>query len=217
MKTKSIAMLCARRDHEAREGSAELPFGTMQARWMEATKPTGRTENTEPNWSSALRKRTLFPATALFAVLLIASSPLASADDSLSEALQKGLLEEEANHNLEAAIQAYQEAVNQFGDQRKIAATAVFRLGECYRKQGKTNEAAAHYERLCRDFPDQQQLVQLGQKYLMEWQRIGGAEGRSGDRVAPDQQLLDPDQVKLVQEEIKLAELQAADAKKSYE
>jgi len=152
-------------------------------------------------------------ATALFTVLLIASSPLASADDGLSEALQKGLLEEEANHNLDAAIQAYQSAVNQFGEQRKIAATAVFRLGECYRKLGKTNEAAAHYERLRRDFPDQQQLVQLGQKYLMEWQRTGGAEGRP----TPDEKLLDTNQVKLLEEEIKLAELQAADAKKSYE
>src|SRR6266568_2617724 len=106
----------------------------------------------------------------LSAVLLAGLAHVVPAAD-LSEALQKGLLEEEANHNLDAAIQAYQSVVDQFGDQRKIAATAVFRLGECYRKQGKTNEAALQYQRLRRDFPDQQQLVQLGQKYLMEWQR----------------------------------------------
>ena len=55
--------------------------------------------------------------------------------------------------------------------------------------------------------------MQLGQKYLIEWQRTGGAE----DRPTPDEKLLDSNQVKLLEEEIKLAELQAADAKKSYE
>ena len=216
MKTKSIAMLCARRDHEAREGSAELPFGTMQARWMVATKPTGRTENTEPNWSLALRKRTLFPATALFAVLLIASSPLASADDSLSEALQKGLLEEEANHNLEAAIQAYQEAVNQFGDQRKIAATAVFRLGECYRKQGKTNEAAAQYQRVLQEFPDQDSLIGLSQRVLATLGRSNNpAEGAERENTA--QTVTDPEQLELLKKEIKLAEQEVNIAKRNAE
>ena len=70
----------------------------------------------------------------LLAVLLTGSAHVISVADDLSAALQKGLLEEEANHNLDAAIQAYQTVINQYDDQRKIAATAVFRLGECYRK-----------------------------------------------------------------------------------
>src|SRR5207248_439035 len=102
----------------------------------------------------------------LFVVLLIASARLASAADNLNETLQKGLLEEEANHNLDAAIQAYQSVVNQFDDQRKITATAVFRLGECYRKQGKTNEAVAQYTRVGRDFADQEALVKLSAQNL---------------------------------------------------
>src|SRR5688572_14739936 len=66
---------------------------------------------------------------ALLAVLLTGMAHVVSAAaDNLSAALQKGLLEEEANHNLDAAIQAYQAVVDQFGDQRRIAATAVFRL-----------------------------------------------------------------------------------------
>src|SRR5207244_7334092 len=86
----------------------------------------------------------------LSAVLLAGLAHIVPAAD-LSEALQKGLLEEEANHNLDAAIQAYQSVINQYDDQRKIAATAVFRLGECYRKQGKTNEAAAQHQRVGRE------------------------------------------------------------------
>src|SRR2546427_2701490 len=102
----------------------------------------------------------------LWAVLLAGSVQVASAADNLSAALQKGLLEEEANHNLDAAIQAYQSVINQYDDQRKIAATAVFRLGECYRKQGKTNEAVLQYQRVGREFADQDTLVKLSAQYL---------------------------------------------------
>lgn len=94
-------------------------------------------------------------------VLLIVSLPgqthaaPAPADtDSMSALLQQGLFEEEANNNLEAAMQAYRTVVNQFDHDRRLAATAIYRLGECHRKQGKTNEAAAHYNRIVREFPD---------------------------------------------------------------
>jgi len=83
------------------------------------------------------------------------------AADSATESFQKGLFEEEANHNFDAAIKAYQSVISQFDDQRKIAATAVFRLAECYRKLGKTNEAKAQYTRVLREFSDQTELAQL--------------------------------------------------------
>src|SRR5438094_10664998 len=104
---------------------------------------------------------------ALFLMLLIATARVACAADNVNAALQKGLLEEEANHNLDAAIQAYQSVVNQYDDQRKIAATAVFRLGECYRKQGKTNEARVQYERVLADFADQTTLATLSRQNLL--------------------------------------------------
>src|SRR5881398_1359241 len=79
----------------------------------------------------------------------------AGGTNDLAGTLQRGLFEEEANHNLNAAIAAYEGLLSQYDKDRKLAATAVFRLGECYRKQGKTNEATAQYERLLRDFSDQ--------------------------------------------------------------
>jgi ankyrin repeat protein len=103
----------------------------------------------------------------LFAAFLFASATLAlGATNDLSRALQKGLFEEEANHNLEAAAQAYQSVAAQFDKDRKLAATAIFRLGEVYRKQGKTNEANAQYERILREFPDQTELVKLSRDYI---------------------------------------------------
>src|SRR2546421_6768191 len=90
-----------------------------------------------------------------------------AATNDLSSALQRGLFEEEANHNLDAAIQAYQSVINQYDKDRKLAATAIFRLGESYRKQGKTNEAVAQYERVLREFPDQPDLLPVSRGNLV--------------------------------------------------
>ena len=97
--------------------------------------------------------------------LAVASTAFAATND-LSGLLQKGLFEEEANRNLDAASAAYETLVKQFDKDRQIGATAVFRLGEVYRKQGKTNEAAAQYERIVRDFAEQTTLVTLSRQNL---------------------------------------------------
>src|SRR2546425_1096961 len=145
----------------------------------------------------------------LVAGVLIASTRLALSADALNEALQKGLLEEEANHNLDTAIQAYQSVINHYDGQRKIAATAVFRLGECYRKQGKTNEAVAAYQRVLQDFADQSSLTGLSERNLVA---LGRGSGSGGDwpRGTAVKIVMDPAQLKLLNEEIKLVEADGA-------
>ena len=106
-----------------------------------------------------------------FAALLLgvfALIPLAghAATTNLTALLQQGLFEEQANRNLDAAIEDYALLAKQFDKDRQLAATAVFRLGECYRAQGKTNEAAAHYQRILRDFADQTVLATLSRQNL---------------------------------------------------
>jgi ankyrin repeat protein len=99
-------------------------------------------------------------------VILLAVRTASGATNDVDTALQRGLFEEEANHNLQAAVQAYQAVIARFDQDRKMAATAVFRLAECYRKQGQTNEANAQYERVVREFGDQLQLVGLSRERL---------------------------------------------------
>jgi ankyrin repeat protein len=89
-----------------------------------------------------------------------------AATNDLSSALQQGLFEEEANRNLPAAMEAYEKVAKQFDQNRALAATAIFRLGEVNRKLGKTNEAAAFYQRILREFGDQDTLVKLSQQNL---------------------------------------------------
>jgi ankyrin repeat protein len=90
----------------------------------------------------------------------------AQAADDLTAALQQALFHEEADHDLAAAIKAYQFVVAGADAQRKLAATAVFRLGECYRKLGQTNEAVAQYQRIVEQFTDQTNLVTLSRQNL---------------------------------------------------
>jgi ankyrin repeat protein len=101
----------------------------------------------------------------LFLMLLV-PVVASAATNELTGALQRGLFEEEANGNLTAAAEAYQTVSAQFDHNRKLAATAIFRLGEVYRKQSKTNEAAAQYERIVREFADQEPLATLSRQNL---------------------------------------------------
>lgn len=103
---------------------------------------------------------------AMKTTLLLFASALIAAPQTMTERLQKGLLEEEAQHNLPAAIEEYKAVIAEADQQRRLAATAVYRLAESYRKLGRTDEAAAMYERLRRDFSDQTQLVERASIHL---------------------------------------------------
>jgi ankyrin repeat protein/tetratricopeptide (TPR) repeat protein len=100
----------------------------------------------------------------LFAVALRAA---AFAAGPFTEALQKGLLDEEVNHDYAAAARAYESAVRQADAMRQAGATAVFRLGECYRRLGRTNDAVAAYERILRDYSGETNLVKLSRENLV--------------------------------------------------
>jgi ankyrin repeat protein len=99
-------------------------------------------------------------------VILAGTMVLHAQTNDLSAALRQGLFEEEANRNLDAAVSNYQALATQFDQDRQIAATAIFRLGECYRKLGQTNEAIVQYERIVREFADQQTLATLSRQDL---------------------------------------------------
>jgi ankyrin repeat protein len=99
-------------------------------------------------------------------VLLAGTMFLRAQTNDLSAALRQGLFEEEANRNLAAAISNYQALAAQFDKDRQVAATAIFRLGECYRKLGQTNEAVVQYQRVIREFSDQKTLETLSRQNL---------------------------------------------------
>ena len=99
-------------------------------------------------------------------VFLAGMMVLQAQTNDLSAALRQGLFEEEANRNLDAAVSNYQALATQFDQNRPVAATAIFRLGECYRKLGQTNDAVIQYQRIIREFSDQQTLATLSRQNL---------------------------------------------------
>ncbi len=97
--------------------------------------------------------------------LTLAAGP-ALAQEQLADQLRKAIVEEESNQNLDKAIQAYVAILRQFHDLRATAATALFHLAECYRKQGDNAKATTAYQGVVRDFPDQTKLAEASRKYL---------------------------------------------------
>lgn len=102
----------------------------------------------------------------IFAIACALTTFARAATNDLTVLLQQGLFEEEANRDLNAAIANYQSLATAFDKDRQLAATAIFRLGECYRKLGKTNEATAQYQRILKEFADQPTLVTLSRQNL---------------------------------------------------
>jgi ankyrin repeat protein len=139
-------------------------------------------------------------------ILLLAGLVASAQTNNLTALLQQGLFEEQANRNLDAAIADYQSLATQFDQDRPMAATAVFRLGECYRAQGKTNEAAAQYQRILRDFSDQAMLATLSRQNL-----AGMGTSLESPASAARQQ-----QKELLAKQIALAEQDLSDAQMRY-
>ncbi len=105
----------------------------------------------------------------------------ANAADTPIKILQSALLEEEANHNLPAAVEIYESLLVRLDEQREVSATAIYRLAECYRKMGQAEAARALYRRVMREFPDQSPFFELSRAYLrstnaplVDFSQIGG-------------------------------------------
>ncbi len=114
-------------------------------------------------------------------VLLLMMLPGVRAAESLEQSFQSALLAKEARRDIDAEIRGFEAVIAQVEAQRAIAATAVFRLGECYRKVGRTNDAVAQYQRLLRDFPGQATLARLSRENLLALGALPRQAGATND------------------------------------
>ena len=107
---------------------------------------------------------------ALLVIVLLASGPwhLSSNAQGVTEAerlLQKAILLETVDGNLQAAIDQYKKIVAENGGNRVVAARALLRLAGCYEKLGPT-EAEKTYRQLINDYADQTVEVTLAKQKL---------------------------------------------------
>jgi len=105
----------------------------------------------------------------------------AVAAEPVQERFQKALFEEEANQNITNAITGYEAVLDAADAPLRFAATALYRLGECYRKLGRTNDATVAFERLAREFVGQTNLVRLARQNLavLGWREPSWPPGRA--------------------------------------
>jgi len=96
-------------------------------------------------------------ASLLFGAVLILASPQQK-DTSPEVLLGTAIHQQEAEGDLEAAIATYKQFLARHANRRPLAAKAQFHLGLCYEKLGNA-EARKAYERVVRDYPDQQEIA----------------------------------------------------------
>jgi Tol biopolymer transport system component len=114
--------------------------------------------------------RVNIPRALLVIVLLAAAGSwrLATSAQGVTEAerqLQKAILLETVEGNLQAAIDQYKKIVAENGGNRALAARALLRLAGCYEKLGVA-EAQKIYQQLINDYSDQTAEVTLARQKL---------------------------------------------------
>ncbi len=81
------------------------------------------------------------------------------------ELFQEALYIEEAEGDLEKAIELYKKILEQFPEERKVAVKAQLQIGLCYEKLG-LNEAQEAFERVVANFPEQEEEVKIARQKL---------------------------------------------------
>ena len=95
--------------------------------------------------------------------------------------LQQALVKEQAEGNLQEAIQLYERIVEEYGGDRALAARALVQIGRCYERLG-SQEAESAYQRVVSDYADQTEFVAQAQELLanMRGAAQAGAEQPRG-------------------------------------
>ena len=75
-----------------------------------------------------------------------------------NDLFQQALVKERAEGSLTEAIALYEKIVQQHGSDRKLAAKALYQIGQAYEKLGQ-GEARKAYERISREFADQKDVA----------------------------------------------------------
>lgn len=88
-----------------------------------------------------------------------------SAQQTAGELFQEALYMEEAEGDLEKAIELYLKILEQFPEEREVAVKAQLHIGLCYEKLG-LGEAQEAFERVINNFPEQEDEVKIARQKL---------------------------------------------------
>jgi Tol biopolymer transport system component len=109
-------------------------------------------------------KRILFTLFASAFGLLIIFSNLSS-QQTAGELFERALYTEEAKGDLQKAVELYQEILEQFPENREVAALAQLHIGLCYEKLG-LKEAQKAYQKVIDNYPEQTEAIKVAKEKL---------------------------------------------------
>ena len=90
---------------------------------------------------------------------------IASAQQSPEHLFQAGLYAEEIKGDLHEALKFYQKIVQDFPDNRRVAAKAQLQIGICYEKLGQ-QKAFVAYQKVLENYPDQREVAAVAREHL---------------------------------------------------
>lgn len=109
----------------------------------------------------------------LAAILVLAGGLAAQSTESAAALLRAAIDQATVDGDLKGAIKQYQAIVQKFPADRGAVATALVRMGECYRKLGDA-QARHVYERVIREFNDQKEAAAEARARLATLNRASG-------------------------------------------
>src|SRR5437773_2023584 len=109
---------------------------------------------------------TLKESLGLCVALILLASMRTTHAAAATELLEKGIYTEETKGELKAAVQIYQEIVDDPGADRSLVAQAQLRLGLCQLKLGNKPQAIAALDRLTQEFPDKDKLLAIVEQQM---------------------------------------------------
>jgi hypothetical protein len=99
-----------------------------------------------------------------------------AADKSPALLLQEGLYAEEADGDLDKAIEIYGRIPKNSGQDEQISAQAAYQIGLCFLKKGQTEKAAEYFRKVVTYYPQQTSLVEKAQARLNQIQPADNQE-----------------------------------------
>ncbi|MFQ6078892.1 MAG: tetratricopeptide repeat protein, partial [Thermodesulfobacteriota bacterium] len=123
--------------------------------------------------------KTIFSALLISIFCLSFISNNVSSQEKAGQLFEKALYLEEAQGDLQKAIDLYQQIVKQFPKDREVAAKSQLHIGLCYEKLGR-DEAQKAYQRVIEEFADQHAVVAEARIRLSALEQPAIAANRSG-------------------------------------
>jgi len=111
-------------------------------------------------------------------------SDTAFAQHSPEHLFQAGFYAEEIKGDLPEALKFYQKIVQDFPDNRRVAAKAQLQIGICYEKLGQ-QKAIAAYQKVLENYPDQREIAALAKEHLARLKKSAIRNPQSAMKIHP--------------------------------